>query len=150
MSIAIRRCDRCTANLFVMLAPLAGHPQTSPYDLGLSQTFGYDSDIFPLPDRTGIQQPGGGVAVIEPDSSGLISTTLLLAGLDQPIGRQRVYGNHETLALERRPRYEISAKLAADVNAIWYRRDSSDQGPLSGRSSYDATTTSCYAQVMLR
>jgi hypothetical protein len=30
------------------------------------------------------------------------------------------------------------------------RRDSSYQGPLSGRSSYDAITTSCYAQVMLR
>ena len=98
-------------------------------------------------------------------------------------------GDDETLAVEWRLRYEISAKLAADVSASWYRRDyddarggytdddtsfrlalswaalrnttvgcalgfdrrdSSYQGPLSGRSSYDAITTSCYAQVMLR
>ena len=88
-----RHCGRCAAALFVMLAPLAGHAQTSPYYLGVSQTFGYDSNIFRLPDRTEVQQPGGGVTVIEPESSGLISTTLLLAGMDQPIGRQRVYGN---------------------------------------------------------
>lgn len=88
-----RHCGRCAAALFVMLAPLAGHAQTSPYYLGVSQTFGYDSNIFRLPDRTEVAQPGGGVTVIEPESSGLISTTLLLAGMDQPIGRQRVYGN---------------------------------------------------------
>ena len=58
-----RHCGRCAAALFVMLAPLAGHAQTSPYYLGVSQTFGYDSNIFRLPDRTEVQQPGGGVTV---------------------------------------------------------------------------------------
>ena len=83
---------RCAAALIVMLAPMAGHGQTSPYYLGVSQTFGYDSNIFRLPDRTEVAVPGGGIRVIEPESSGLISTTLLLAGVDQPIGRQRLYG----------------------------------------------------------
>lgn len=84
---------RCAAALLVTLAPLAGHGQTSPYYLGISQTFGYDSNIFRLPDRGEVPLPGGGVQVVEPESSGLISTTLLLAGLDQPIGRQRLYVN---------------------------------------------------------
>jgi hypothetical protein len=84
---------RCAAALLVTLAPMAGHGQTSPYYLGISQTFGYDSNIFRLPDRGEVALPGGGVQVIEPESSGLISTTLLLAGLDQPIGRQRLYVN---------------------------------------------------------
>jgi hypothetical protein len=84
---------RCAAALLVTLAPLAGHGQTSPYYLGISQTFGYDSNIFRLPDRGEVALPGGGVQVVEPESSGLISTTLLLAGLDQPIGRQRLYVN---------------------------------------------------------
>ena len=84
---------RCAAALLVALAPLAGHGQASPYYLGISQTFGYDSNIFRLPDRGEVALPGGGVQVVEPESSGLISTTLLLAGLDQPIGRQRLYAN---------------------------------------------------------
>ncbi len=85
--------SRCAAALLVLPAPLAGRAQTSPYYLGVSQTFGYDSNIFRLPDRSEVALPGGGVQVIEPQSSGLISTTLLLADLDQPIGRQRVYGS---------------------------------------------------------
>ena len=44
---------RCAAALLVLLAPLARpRPRRSPYYLGVSQTFGYDSNIFRLPDRT--------------------------------------------------------------------------------------------------
>ena len=117
-----RHCGRCAAALFVMLVPLAGHAQTSPYYLGVSQTFGYDSNIFRLPDRTEVAQPGGGVAVIEPESSGLISTTLLLAGLDQPIGRQRVYGNlsagyssYSNQSQLNSPRYALTAGVDWDT-----------------------------------
>ncbi len=70
------------------LTPLAGLAEQSPYYFGFQQTFGYDSNIFRLPDRTQV-----GNVVLEPQSSGLISTTLLMAGLDQPIGRQRLYGD---------------------------------------------------------
>jgi hypothetical protein len=122
MPDTIRHCGRCAAALFVMLAPLAGHAQTSPYYLGVSQTFGYDSNIFRLPDRTEVAQPGGGVTVIEPESSGLISTTLLLAGLDQPIGRQRVYGNlsagyssYSNQSQLNSPRYALTAGVDWDT-----------------------------------
>lgn len=122
MPDAIRHCGRCAAALFVMLVPLAGHAQTSPYYLGVSQTFGYDSNIFRLPDRTEVAQPGGGVTVIEPESSGLISTTLLLAGLDQPIGRQRVYGNlsagyssYSSQSQLDSPRYALTAGVDWDT-----------------------------------
>lgn len=119
MPIAPRHC---AAVLLVMLAPLAGQAQTSPYYLGVSQTFGYDSNIFRLPDRTEVQQPGGGVTVIEPESSGLISTTLLLVGLDQPIGRQRVYGNlsagyssYSNQSQLNSPRYALTAGVDWDT-----------------------------------
>lgn len=122
MPIAIRHCGRCAAALLVLLAPLAGHAQTNPYYLGVSQTFGYDNNIFRLPDRTEVQQPGGGVTVIEPESSGLISTTLLLAGVDQPIGRQRVYGNlsagyssYSNQSQLNSPRYALTAGVDWDT-----------------------------------
>lgn len=122
MPIAISHCGRCTAALLVVLAPFAGQAQTSPYYLGVSQTFGYDSNIFRLPDRTEVQQPGGGVTVIEPESSGLISTTLLLAGLDQPIGRQRVYGSlsagyssYSSQSQLNSPRYGLTAGVDWDT-----------------------------------
>ena len=79
---------RCLAALLVALGPLTALAEESPYYIGLQQTFGFDSNVFRLPDRTQI-----GSVVVEPESSGLISTTLLMAGIDQPIGRQRVYGD---------------------------------------------------------
>jgi hypothetical protein len=74
--------------LLVGLLPLTCGAEQGPYYIGFQQTFGYDSNIFRLPDRTQV-----GSVVLEPQSSGLISTTLLLAGIDQPIGRQRLYGD---------------------------------------------------------
>lgn len=125
MPIALRHCGhlgRCAAALLVMLAPLANHAQTNPFYLGVSQTFGYDDNIFRLPDRTEVAQPGGGVTVIEPESSGLISTTLLLAGVDQPIGRQRVYGNlsagyssYSNQSQLNSPRYALTAGVDWDT-----------------------------------
>lgn len=82
---------RRTALALVLLSgltPLASRAEQSPYYFGLQQSLGYDSNIFRLPDRTQV-----GNVVLEPQSSGLISTTLLMAGLDQPIGRQRLYGD---------------------------------------------------------
>lgn len=83
---------RRAAALLVMMAPLLGQAETSPYYLGVTQTFGQDSNIFRVPDRTEVALPGGGVQVILPESSGLISTTQLVAGLNQTYGRQRLYG----------------------------------------------------------
>ena len=59
--------------------------QTSPYYIGLSQTLGYDSNLL----RLGLEEaPPEGFS--KSDSS---STTTLLAGFDQGIGRQRVFAN---------------------------------------------------------
>lgn len=70
------------AAIAIALATLctAASAQQSPYYIGASQTFGHDSNIFRLPDDLA-------------ESSGTISTTSVLAGLDQPIGRQRVYAS---------------------------------------------------------
>jgi hypothetical protein len=97
---------RKLAALVLIAAPLAcvaqptsfTRPQSflglgGPYYLGASQTFGYDSNIFRLPDRGQVTLPDGGVLTIEPESSGLISVTTLLAGFDQTISRQRLYGS---------------------------------------------------------
>ena len=55
-------------------AELASQP--SPYYLGASQGFTYDSNVYRIPFG----------------ASDVYSTTSLLAGFDQPIGRQRVFG----------------------------------------------------------
>jgi len=59
--------------------------ETSPYYIGASQTFSHDSNLLRLSDTQ-----------VAPDGfskSDTISTTSLLAGIDQPFGRQRAYGN---------------------------------------------------------
>jgi hypothetical protein len=79
-----------------LLLGSAAQAQTSPYYIGLSQTLGYDSNVFRRSDRTvTVDNPAnpGTPLVLKPESSGLISTTSLIAGIDQPIGRQRVYAN---------------------------------------------------------
>jgi hypothetical protein len=62
--------------------------QSSPYYAGVSQSFGHESNMRRLSDA----------AQLEPGArrSDSVSTTSLLAGLDQPIGRQRL---HADLAL---------------------------------------------------
>jgi hypothetical protein len=74
-----------TLLVLLVLTPAAAVAQ-GPYYVGLRQTFGHDSNVFRLPDQD--RSGGGG-----PQSSGLISTTVLLAGIDLPIGRQRLYGD---------------------------------------------------------
>lgn len=71
--------------LLTLLPPGAALAQTSPWYIGAAQTFTHESNIYRLAD--GAATPPG------VSKSDLISSTALLAGLDQPIGRQRVYGN---------------------------------------------------------
>lgn len=59
--------------------------QASPYSIGVSQAFGHDSNLFrtataPTPDK--------------------YSVTSLLAGIDQPIGRQRFFANGSVRATQ--------------------------------------------------
>ena len=71
---AARTLALCTA------AALAGAAQaeTSPYYIGVSQGFGYMSNLYSTQN--------------DPISSAL-STTSLVGGFDQPVGRQRFYGS---------------------------------------------------------
>jgi len=59
--------------------------ETTPYYIGASQSFTRDSNLLRLSDT---QEPPAGFSKAD-----TISSTSLLAGLDQPIGRQRVFGN---------------------------------------------------------
>lgn len=63
----------------------AAAAQSSPYYIGLAQTFGYESNLIRL--RDGQALPAG---LSKSDS---LSSTALVGGIDQPIGRQRLFGS---------------------------------------------------------
>jgi hypothetical protein len=82
LKIAIRNAER----LAPLAAALLGLPgmawaEANPYYIGVTQTIGHDSNI---------KKAAGGSAFVESD---MYSSTGLVAGFDQPIGRQRVYAN---------------------------------------------------------
>jgi hypothetical protein len=71
--------------LSLTLAVACGaHAQTSPWYVGAAQTFTHESNLYRLAD--------GADTTLVRSKSDTISSTALLAGLDQPIGRQRLYG----------------------------------------------------------
>ncbi len=76
--------NRCLA-LLVAASAGAAQAETSPYFVGLSQAFSHSANLLRLSD--GQAAPEGF------SKSDTVSATSLLAGLDQPFGRQRVYGN---------------------------------------------------------
>jgi len=59
--------------------------QTSPWYLGVVQSLGYESNLYRIAD----EQP------LSPDvsRSDTVSVTSLIGGIDQPFGRQRLYGS---------------------------------------------------------
>lgn len=75
------RCFAVAAALGTSALALA---ETSPYYIGASQSFTYESNVFK------VSNPGALVGV---DGSDTVSTTSLFAGFDQPISRQRVFGS---------------------------------------------------------
>ena len=81
--------NRVAATLLVaaVAATFAGQAaaQTSPWYLGVVQSFGYESNLYRIADE---QQ-------LAPDlsRSDTLSITSLIGGVDQRIGRQRVYGS---------------------------------------------------------
>jgi hypothetical protein len=60
--------------------------ETSPYVVGASETITHDSNVVRLPD--GVTPPASLYSTTD-----WIATTALFAGIDQPFGRQRAYGN---------------------------------------------------------
>jgi len=70
--------------LMLVLAGAAG-AETSPYYIGVSQAFSHNTNLLGLPDDAAT--PAGF------SKSDTTSSTSLLAGLDQPIGRQHLFGD---------------------------------------------------------
>jgi hypothetical protein len=78
-------CHAAVALLAAAVAAPAAQAQSSPWYVGVSQTFSRESNLIRL--RDGQALPAG---LVEDDS---VSTTALVAGIDQRIGRQRVSGS---------------------------------------------------------
>lgn len=70
--------------LALLLAATGAAAQTSPWYLGASLALTHEDNVYRLGD--GVAAPAG------VSKSDRITTGALLAGLDQPIGRQRLYG----------------------------------------------------------
>jgi len=67
------------------LSSAAAWAQASPYYIGIAQTFSYEDNLIRL--RDGQATPAG---LSKADT---VSSTALVAGLDQTFGRQRLFGN---------------------------------------------------------
>lgn len=76
---------RCLATLALIATGAAATAETSPYYLGISQGFSHDSNVYRVEDSTVL--PAG------LNRSDTIASTALVGGIDQPIGRQRLFGN---------------------------------------------------------
>ena len=116
----------CTVHRLVVVAlglPAAGAgwTQENPYYVGASQAFTSETNVFRAP-------------IGQPESDDVYSTTSLLAGVDQKIGRQRLFGD----AALRYNHYRDNTQLnhtgySADVGLDWETIES-----LSGRLGYTA------------
>lgn len=106
--------------LSLLLAASAAAAQTSPWYIGAAQTVTHESNVYRLPD--------GGATPAGVSKSDLVSSTSLLAGLDQPVGRQRVYGN----ATLRASRFQDNGVLDNDGYALRAGLDWSTVDRLSG------------------
>jgi hypothetical protein len=93
MPTPYRKASALTIALALAAAGGTARAETSPWYLGASQTFGYDSNVFRLPDQVTITNPDGSQTVFEAQSSGLISVTRLLGGFDITPSRQHLYAN---------------------------------------------------------
>jgi hypothetical protein len=79
------------ALLLAGLCPLAG-AESNPWYLGVSQAFAYDSNLYRADSDRDLNS-GRNPGLSPLTRSDTISTTSLVGGIDQPIGRQRVFGN---------------------------------------------------------
>jgi hypothetical protein len=82
--LATRGASLATALVATLLTGPAA-AETSPWYLGVVQSFGHESNLYRIADE---QQ-------LSPDlsRSDTLSVTSLIGGIDQPYGRQRMYGN---------------------------------------------------------
>lgn len=107
--------------LLALASAAALGQEPNPYYVGASQAFTYESNVF----RT---SPAG------PVLNDWLSSTSLLAGIDQPIGRQRLFGD---VAL-RHQRYSDNSHLDHAGGSVLFGLDWAAADVLSGRISVNA------------
>jgi outer membrane receptor for ferrienterochelin and colicin len=84
----VRQTPSCRKALIAAVLGFTGagaQAETSPYYIGVSQSFTRESNVFKVNEADG-------------PKSDTISGTSLYGGFDQPLGRQRVYGNASVTA----------------------------------------------------
>lgn len=97
------------AALFAVGCASAWADDPSPYYIGVSQAFTHDSNVYRLP--TGVAPASGG-------RGDTYSSTSLLGGFDQPIGRQRVYASANVSA-NRFQDHDTLNNTGYGLNAGW-------------------------------
>lgn len=107
-------------SLTTMLLAGTAAAQTSPWYVGAAQTVTHESNVRRLADDQAA--PTGG------SRSDIVLSTALLAGLDQPVGRQRLYGN----ATLRSNKYQDNPVLDYEGYALRAGLDWTTAGRLSG------------------
>lgn len=113
--------QRTTVSLLLALLVGAGaQAQNSPWYVGAAQTFTHESNIYRIADDVPV--PAG------VSKSDLVSSTALLGGLDQPIGRQRLYGS----ATLRASQFRHNGVLDNEAYSLEAGLDWSTIGRLSG------------------
>ncbi|MCU0969768.1 MAG: hypothetical protein MUF03_13310 [Rubrivivax sp.] len=112
------------AALLVAAAAPQALAEASPWYVGVSQSFIHDSNLYRIDD--GVALPPG------VSRSDLVSVTSLVGGLDQPIGRQRLFGS---LRLDNNS-YRDNDDLDATTYAVSGGVDWSTAERLSGRLSF--------------
>jgi hypothetical protein len=103
--------------------------EPNPWYIGVSQTFTYESNLY----RAGDQQqlPAG------TSKSDMISSTALIGGIDQPIGRQRVYGSVNI----GENRYQRNSNLNTPSHTFDLALDWATVERLSGTLKFSDTST---------
>ncbi len=118
----------CLAAALACVAPASAWAEGNPYYLGVSQSLAHESNLYRLGDG---QVLAAGSAASRSDT---VSTTSLFGGVDQSIGRQRVYGS----AFLRANRYQHNGGLNNESYALNLGLDWSTVKRLSGTLSVGA------------
>ncbi|MCY7315328.1 MAG: hypothetical protein LH480_06790 [Rubrivivax sp.] len=119
----------CTAAFVGLIGCNSAQAQASPYSIGISQTVSHETNLLRL--REGQTLPSGS------RESDTVSSTALVAGLDQRIGRQRLFGNGALRA----NRYAHNDALDSQVYGLDLGLDWETIWALSGKLNVGADRT---------
>ncbi|MBZ8139462.1 hypothetical protein CLD22_06040 [Rubrivivax gelatinosus] len=115
--------------LAALVAAVAASAETSPYYLGVAQSVTRDSNLLRVSD--GIATPAGR------SRSDTVSNSSLVAGIDQPISRQRLHGSATVSAT----RYAENDDFDGTTYALDLGLDWETAGRLSGELTTSAART---------